>query len=108
MSTFGPKSHLSGGRVPIAQHQNFYGARSWRSVRRCGPNALYCLPGRSTRKRKRQARRYAALFRSSLRELKFPKFLKSVVRLGALTPRIQTDLRIAVLIGFEQDRRPTS
>ena len=28
MSTLGPKSHLSGGRAPIAQHQNFYGARS--------------------------------------------------------------------------------
>ena len=28
MSTLGPKSHLSGGPAPIAQHQNFYGARS--------------------------------------------------------------------------------
>ena len=24
MSTLGPKSRLSGGRAPIAQHQNFY------------------------------------------------------------------------------------
>ena len=28
MSTLGPKSHLSGGHAPIAQHQNFYGVRS--------------------------------------------------------------------------------
>ena len=27
-STLGPKSDLPGGRAPIAQHQNFYGARS--------------------------------------------------------------------------------
>ena len=28
MSILGPRPHLSGGRAPIAQHQDFYGARS--------------------------------------------------------------------------------
>ena len=29
MSILGPRPHLSGGRAPIAQHQDFYGARSY-------------------------------------------------------------------------------
>ena len=56
MSTLGPKSHLSGGRAPIAQHQNFYGARSYggaglplraasvilETIHVCGGNAAAC------------------------------------------------------------------
>ena len=43
MSTLRPKSHLSGGRTPIAQHQNFYGARSWAMLEHVAVAAV-CVP----------------------------------------------------------------